>query len=218
MAVFFHRKQFVDNVSPNPFIDFFAPRSQEFNVPQTAGAATSEELNVPLKDPVLAAFLTWLIPGAGHLYQGRTGKGLLFMVCILGVFFQGLYLGGGKVVYASWRAEDRHLAYFCQVGAGLPALPALVQWIRVDVMNSPPLFGGFMAPPKQAFADRDGRGNPAGELSEWERTLGVNFELGTAYTMIAGLLNLLAVFDAFAGPLIISDAARKKKDAIPLRA
>lgn len=167
---------------------------------------------MPLKDPALSAFLAWLVPGAGHLYQGRTGKGLLFMVCILGTFFQGLYLGGGKVVYAAWRADDRHLPYFCQVGSGLPALPALVQWIRVDVMNSPPLFGGFMAPPKPAFVDRDGRGNPAGELSEWERKEGPNFELGTVYTMIAGLLNLLVMLDAYGGPLMLTDGSRKKKE------
>ena len=48
------------------------------------------ELEIDLKDPRLAAFLAWLVPGLGHFYQGRTAKGVLFFVCILGTFLYGL--------------------------------------------------------------------------------------------------------------------------------
>jgi hypothetical protein len=172
---------------------------------------------IPLKDPVLAAILAWLIPGAGHLYQGRTGKGILYMVCILGAFFQGLYLGGGKVVYASMNPEPR-LPYICQVWVGLPALPAMVQWYRVEVRHESPVWPNIMVPPAPPHSDmnarygRRGAWTPEtnqvdtsgavaeGEHSLWERTYGPGFELGTVYTMIAGLLNLLAIFDAFGGP------------------
>ncbi|MFO0263209.1 MAG: DUF6677 family protein [Planctomycetota bacterium] len=34
--------------------------------------------------------------------------------------------------------------------------------------------------------------------------------MGTLYTMVAGLLNLLAVYDAFAGPMIITPEMRRK--------
>ena len=71
---------------------------------KTSSEATASEdstVEIDLKDPRLAAFLAWLIPGAGHIYQGRTGKGVLFFVCILGTFFYGLYIGDGRVVYAS---------------------------------------------------------------------------------------------------------------------
>jgi hypothetical protein len=37
------------------------------------------------------------------------------------------------------------------------------------------------------------------------------FELGTAYTMIAGLLNILAVYDAWGGP-VFTELARKEDD------
>ena len=30
---------------------------------------------INLKQPEFAAFLAWLVPGLGHLYQGRTKKG-----------------------------------------------------------------------------------------------------------------------------------------------
>ena len=52
-----------------------------------------EPVQVNLKDQYWAAFLAWLIPGAGHIYQGRYAKGLLFMVCILSTFIYGLGLG-----------------------------------------------------------------------------------------------------------------------------
>ena len=54
------------------------------------------------------------------------------------------------------------------------------------------------------------------ELSLWQRRLGRWFELGTLYTMLAGMLNVLAVYDAFAGPLgagstAAADAATKRR-------
>ena len=66
-----------------------------------AGKNDNSTIEIDLKDPRLAAFLAWLVPGLGHIYQGRTGKGILFSVCILGTFFYGMYVGGGRVVYAS---------------------------------------------------------------------------------------------------------------------
>ena len=89
---------------------------------------------VDLRDPWLAAFLAWLWPGLGHIYQRRWGKGGLYMTCILGTFIYGLWLGGGRVVYASFREpdwHDWHWAYVAQLGAGFPAMPAIVQSMRV---------------------------------------------------------------------------------------
>ncbi|NUQ60918.1 MAG: hypothetical protein HUU20_00410 [Pirellulales bacterium] len=166
---------------------------------------------MPLKDPGLAAFLAWLVPGLGHLYQGRTAKAVLYFVCILGTFSYGVYLGGnrelgwGRVVYASWRPGDRRLPYLCQLGVGLPALPALVQANRVR-HGKEPLFGGFMAPPAlggnfDQFGEprRDDFGQPT--VHELHKKLHRYFELGTVYTMIAGLLNILAIYDAWGGPV-----------------
>lgn len=163
--------------------------------------AAEEARPIDLRDPTLAAFLAWLIPGLGHFYQGRRAKAILFFVCIVGTFAYGLYLGGspelgwGRVVYASWRGGDRRLPYLCQVGIGLPALPALVQASRIR-SGKPPLLGGFMAPPRMGLQDV---GQPT--LDELHKKLHRYFELGTVYTMVAGLLNILAVYDAWGGPV-----------------
>ncbi|MBX3411624.1 MAG: hypothetical protein KF708_02810 [Pirellulales bacterium] len=154
---------------------------------------------IRLRDPAFAAFLAWLLPGLGHLYQRRFAKGVLFMVTILSTFFYGLFLGEGHVVYASWRPEDRRLPYLCQVAVGLPALPALVQARRAE-----PLWGGFMAPPRNSH-----------ELDHWHRRLNKYFELGTVYTMIAGLLNIFAIYDAYAGPAMVEEKDAEGDGASP---
>ena len=179
-------------------------------------------LEIELKDPRLAAFLAWLVPGLGHIYQGRTGKGVLFFVCIVGTFLYGLYLGDGRVVYASTadvfsRGFLDRWQYICQVGVGLPALPAVVQRQRA-IDGKPPLFekfDKFMRPPRpRVEPTRDGSGNLVhhpDELSQWHHDIGDMFEMGTVYTVIAGLLNLLVIFDAYGGPLIFAPPEDKKK-------
>ena len=54
---------------------------------------------VELKNPRIAALLAWFFPGLGHIYQGRVGKGVLYAVCILSIYFMGFVMGEGKIVY-----------------------------------------------------------------------------------------------------------------------
>jgi hypothetical protein len=153
-------------------------------------------VEIDLRNAALAAFLAWLWPGSGHLYQRRYAKGALFMVVVLSMFFFGLAIGEGHVVYASWTKTDKRWQFICQLGAGLPALPALIQAKRVfGDPPRPPLLNGFMAPPEQPVSLEY-----EDELASWHERLSYRFELGTLYTMIAGLLNILAICDAYAGP------------------
>jgi hypothetical protein len=43
---------------------------------------------------VLVCVAAWLIPGAGHLWQGRRQKGLIFLVALPLMFLIGLWLQG----------------------------------------------------------------------------------------------------------------------------
>jgi hypothetical protein len=177
-----------------------------------------ERPQINLKDPLLAAFLAWLVPGLGHAYQGRYAKAILFFVFIVGTFVFGVYLGSshevgvGRVVYASWREPDRRPHYFAQLGAGLLALPALVQANRVHE-GKEPLWHGFMAPPR---LDPEGNAqNPPAladqpTLSDLHKNLNRFFDMGQWYTVIAGLLNVLAIYDAWAGPAFPEQ--QKKED------
>lgn len=171
----------------------------------------SNDQSPRLKDPLIAGVLAWLIPGLGHFYQGRNAKGALFVICILGTFLYGLYLGGsrevgwGRAVYFSFRTGDWRLPWLCQIGIGLPTVPmTLLQWKLQDQ----PILNGFMAPPALRLPDMtDINGPPQPppptqmSLAWINRLLPHYFEMGTVYTMIAGLLNILAVYDACCGPV-----------------
>ena len=98
-------------------------------------------------------------------------------------------------MYASWEKSDRRWQYLCQVGVGLPALPAVLQ-NRLVRSGKEPWFGGIMAPPTVVREDAHD------ELAEWNEQLSNRFDLGILYTMIAGLLNVLAICDAYAGPFV----------------
>lgn len=167
-----------------------------------ADTASDERPEIDLKNVWVALILAWLIPGAGHLYQRRYFKGVLFTVCILGIFLVGIFLGGsqqrgwGRVVYVVWQQDEsfpsifQRPSYICQFFAGGIALPALIQAKAVEAKQSAPL-GTFMKPPSP--------GNSS-ELDDLNKELGRYWELGTVYTMIAGLLNILAIWDACCGP------------------
>ncbi len=187
---------------------------------------SEQEIAVDLKNPVLAGALAWLVPGLGHFYQGRTAKGVLFCVCILSTFIYGVYLGGdshdgwGRVVFASWRPGFRRLPYLCQIGVGLAAMPAFLEAQRA-ADGQKPLLGGFMAPPRPDGDPRAGRRMDAlmeqPTLDDLHKRLGRYFDMGTAYTMIAGLLNILAIYDACCGPVMAESRKEEEEEVEPSR-
>ncbi len=156
------------------------------------------------------------------------------MIAILGTFAYGMYLGDGRVVYASttnpigdFAAFKDRWHYACQLGIGLPALPAYVQAWRVKSGKAPLDFFGdnFERPPytrymaeelfpeksrveisRDYFQSTDQSENVVmhgTEREKWHHDLHFFFELGTVYTMIAGLMNVLAICDARWGPLVV---------------
>ncbi|MFM7136052.1 MAG: DUF6677 family protein [Planctomycetota bacterium] len=186
---------------------------------------------IDLANPALAAALSWLIPGLGQLYQGRTFKGVIFLIPLVCTFLAGMWIGGGNVVYASWRPGEKRWAFLGQAGIGAAAIPAMIQSSAVGGSARQPLANlPWLVPPlargqevSEAFAQRlvatdpdvsaeDFRRQPGGraryeprhsggQLSLWHRRLGRFFDIGTLYTMLAGLLNLLVIYDAWAGPM-----------------
>ncbi len=156
----------------------------------SAASPTSRTI-VDLRNPYVAGFLAWLVPGLGHLYQGRRGKAALYAICILGLFFTGFILGEGKIVLWRWinpmqDSESFQPWYLGQFWAGIAALPALIQ-ATLTHYGRPTMFGGFMAEPPM-------------EVLNGLHQRGKLIEIGKIYTTIAGLLNLLAIFDAYEGP------------------
>lgn len=164
---------------------------------------------VDLKNRTVAAALAILFPAAGHFYQGRKNKAYLFGACVLGLFLMGMIIGRGRVVYASFSPDDFRIQYPAQVLVGLPAAPSLIQaWIG-DRDPERKFLNGFMAPPPMNPNARNNRE----ALSRWHLESSAGFELGTLYTAVAGLLNLLVILDAFAGPMPMPQSNQRRKQS-----
>jgi len=192
--------------------------------PRAIAISPDDGTVIDLKSPAVAAALSWLVPGLGQLYQGRTLKGWLFMVPLLAAVVAGLVLGGGRVAYWQW-GPDKRLAFLGQAGIGIVAVPAVLQAARLAGPAGEPWLGSqWFAPPLRpgqpvsaryaatvARSDPDAEFDPpdparitrcrTDQLSLWHRRLGRLFEIGTLYTVLAGMLNLLVVYDAWSGPL-----------------
>ena len=59
----------------------------------------------------------------------------------------------------------------------------------------------------------------ADEVAAWYARHGAGYEMGTWYTVIAGLLNILVIYDAYGGPLAVPISGRKRDEQqVPKRA
>lgn len=154
----------------------------------------------PVKLDYVAAVLSYLIPGLGQLTQGRVGKGLLFLGCLYALFFYGMYLGKFQNVYlpdnhpgeptVSRLASDIYtrFQFVGQFPIGMAAWPALYQYRVYDEKADPPPLKGWMRAPSIE------------RINELNRDSDKTWDLGWVYTVIAGVLNVLVIYDALAGP------------------
>jgi len=173
-----------------------------------------------------AAFLSYLLPGLGQISQGRTAKGVLFMVCLYAMFFYGLSLGHWRNVYipdtTGWppvqplgqnagfalpagvpAAMGYRPQFLCQFWIGTAAWPAAVQYANYDkTKERGPIFGNF-----ERAIEED-------QINEWQRDDDKHWDLGWVYTVIAGVLNVLVIYDALAGPAF-REPAKKPAEATP---
>jgi len=189
---------------------------------QEREARSTRNERIDLRTPWLAGALAWLIPGAGHLYQRRYFKGAIIGVSIWSVLLFGLFSGsyreelsdGGtrlhfaRNVYCSWRDGDKRLYFIPQACVGAIAVPAWLQSRRpVDATDS--VLTTAFAPPRVSSESSTRPNQPTfdeivGRLHSW-------LDVSTIYTVVAGLLNVLAIFDAIGGaaPQPIDEENRK---------
>src|SRR4051794_1429311 len=113
----------------------------------------------------LPAVLSYLVPGLGQISQGRIGKGLLFFVCVMSLFFYGQYLGNWSNVYlpdTSGEPNNLNLGglaadlynrpqFLGQFWVGVAAWPAMLQYMAYDPdAESGPLFDTYQRYPYES--------------------------------------------------------------------
>ncbi len=183
---------------------------------QPATAKDLETPTLPRRCSVLAGFLSYLVPGLGQISQGRIGKGVLFMSCLLTMFFAGQAMGDWKNVYLPdlargpennwennpWKlpkilnpaANVYHRPQFAgQFWIGIAAWPAIWQYnnMPVPAEATSPFWHNFQRGP------RDFNNEP--ELRRYLTNSDKTPDVAWVYTVIAGVLNILVIYDAFAG-------------------
>ena len=185
--------------------------------PEPSKAATPQ-LPPRVLNPV-AALLSYLVPGLGQISQGRVSKGVLFFVCIYVLFFYGTVLGSGttKVGTTEYRISSsvylpdtsktsnalglppvladlyNRPQFIAQFWAGIASWPAVWQYINFnDTENGSPPLGGYQRA-------------PSAEANNLVNTnVGRMLDLGWVLTVIAGVLNILVIYDALAGPAFLT--------------
>jgi hypothetical protein len=165
--------------------------------------------SVPVKLDPFAALLSYLVPGLGQIYQGRVGKGVLFLVGLYGLFFYGMYLGQWSNVFLAdtadrnpawrlprWATNLYNRPHFAgQFWIGIAAWPAIWHYNhdsgnqdRGPIDNRSDFVSKFEAAPSER------------ELNDFQRDDDKHWDLGWVYTVIAGVLSVLVIYDALAGP------------------
>jgi hypothetical protein len=175
-----------------------------------SSAPTAKGTPPPHDPSVLAGFLSYLIPGLGQMYQGRYSKGVLFMVSLLGMFmlgqamgrWQNVYLprereGGpaavGRGVGGAWFGIFNRWQYGGQFWIGIAAWPAIYHYNQVPARHDAelPFWRKYQADPDES------------KVNEFLVNSDKTPDLGWVYTVIAGMLNILVIYDAYAGPMFI---------------
>jgi hypothetical protein len=108
----------------------------------------------------LVCLLAWLLPGAGHLWLGRTQKGLVFLVTLPLMFLAGLLLHGRIFPF---EPSQPLVALAAIANVGIGGLYFLVWALGYGA-------GLVIAP---------------------------SYEYGNTFLIVAGLLNVLVVLDAY---------------------
>ena len=181
-------------------------------------------LPAPPKHDWLAAFLSYLIPGLGQITQRRYAKGIIYFVCLYGMFFYGMALGDWKNVWLA-KADNqtavmkipvvgvlsgfpRDLAYRKEFAGqffiGIVAWPAVIQYTTTEPI---PLSGGPKDTPEWTGEPRPFLGHmmqPVAEstLNKLQADGNRMYDLGWVLTIVAGVLNILAIYDALSGPMV----------------
>lgn len=136
-----------------------------------------------------AGFAAILFPGAGHLLRGEPYRAALIALGVLGLFFGGIFIGGIDVID---RREDS-VWFIGQALVGPLAFGAdYVHQHHFKVAAG----GGFVrsANPNEG---RTPEGNPeAGGKPPNIKSLSKVNELGTLFSTIAGMLNVIVILDA----------------------
>ena len=120
-------------------------------------------------DAWLMGLAAWILPGTGHLLQGRWGRGLLLGGAVWIMFVCGLLVGGHLFGLVG---REEGVAALLQVPPAIANLGSGLLYLVCWASDT-----GFIDSSEQAKR--------------------ATFEYGNTFLLVAGLLNYLSMLDAF---------------------
>jgi hypothetical protein len=181
------------------------------------GSIQSGERHALLTTPAVVAIAGWLMPGMGYILLGERARGLTIMITVLTMFISGLLIAGVRVIdvpgYDKNGFEDRVDANGRRVERSTEydyqnAHSALFSADFISEIAAKPWYVG------QIFAGPINLIASVVSIHEAQLNLPMTHarleEIGTLYTAVAGMLNLLAMLDAS------SRAAHPEQSAEPV--
>ena len=146
----------------------------------------------------LALVLAWAFPGLGHLLLGEKARGIIFAVTIHGLFAAGMLLGGIRAI----NPPDQAIWTYTQFLTGWPMLVANrvehnVREVRPDRQDLKSLEAEYnrQRPPLE---QEEARKEYAKAFFAMHPVMAYHpkvQDIGAVYCGIAGMLNLLVMFD-----------------------
>ena len=140
--------------------------------------------------PFVAGILGWLIPGAGHVYLKRTVRGIIICICINGLFWSGVAIGG---VFTTDPLKQRWW-FTAQMCTGVSGIAS---WYRQERYRRAITDQMGISPKPMWMNDKQWWDKYEQELVKRKLMLVYPTDVAArAYAGIAGMLNLLCIFDA----------------------
>lgn len=153
---------------------------------QDRNTTTSDAPHRPF--PPLALLLAWLVPGLGHIYIGRVKRGLILAVVLAGMFWSGVAMGG--ILTGDHQRQPWWFAANMFTG-----VHGSVHWYRQDR-----LYHRVQLDIVEEYGRSVSRDSELMMKELAERNLyppHTTASVAQVYSGVAGLLALMAIFDAF---------------------
>lgn len=148
--------------------------------------------------PPVVAGLSWLVPGLGYWLIGQRRRAMLAGLSIVLLFILGLLISGVRCIDVPGYGANGDLLYTRQAGG--QSKPLVLSAPFKAVLDKPWYIPQIMAGPLTIGSSfwsvgvasvRDSNGGQA-----YPKATARMYDIGTLYTAIAGMLNLLVIIDA----------------------
>ncbi len=159
---------------------------------------------------IVAAFLAWILPGAGHVYLRRPVRGVVIFATVAATFWAGVAVGGVMTV------DRRHEPWWFTAQM-LTGAHGLIGWQRTEGVYRGLVEDGPIVVDPEPGTD-----------PYLSRRMAIDAELGDkalvapegtvarAYAGVAGMLNLMCIFDAAVLSMMgVSGEPKRQKSASP---